>query len=55
MKKSKIKNKKSLNHKFSVETFVRPGLAADEVQEIKDAFDIFDTDGVGLVKVSDVL
>lgn len=30
-------------------SFVRPGLTEDEVEEIKEAFDLFDTDGSGSI------
>ena len=29
--------------------YVRPGLTEDEVEEIKEAFDLFDTDGSGSI------
>ena len=32
---------------FNPSKFVRPGLNEDEVAEIKEAFDLFDTDGGG--------
>ena len=30
-------------------SYVRPGLTEDEVEEIKEAFDLFDTDGSGSI------
>merc|ERR1712007_391471 len=33
----------------------RPGLSADEVQEVKDAFDLFDTDSSGAVSVQELI
>merc|ERR1712025_1403791 len=33
----------------------RPGLSADEVQEVKDAFDLFDTDSSGAVSVQELV
>ena len=36
---------------FNPEDFTRPGLSADEVNEIKEAFDFFDVDGSGEVSV----
>merc|ERR1739845_321447 len=33
----------------------RPGLSADEVQEVKDAFDLFDTDSSGAVSVQEII
>jgi Ca2+-binding EF-hand superfamily protein len=32
---------------FNPSKFVRPGLNEDEIVEIKEAFDLFDTDGGG--------
>jgi Ca2+-binding EF-hand superfamily protein len=32
---------------FNASKFVRPGLNEDEIVEIKEAFDLFDTDGGG--------
>ena len=29
--------------------YARPGLTEDEVEEIKEAFDLFDTDGSGTI------
>jgi len=29
--------------------YIRPGLTEDEVEEIKEAFDLFDTDGSGSI------
>ena len=34
---------------FAPSQFVRPGLNEDEVVEIKEAFDLFDTDGGGYI------
>ena len=34
---------------FSASKFVRPGLNEDEIVEIKEAFDLFDTDGGGQI------
>jgi centrin-1 len=31
--------------KFNVQKYQRPGLTEDEIEEIKEAFDLFDTDG----------
>ena len=33
--------------KFNAKKFERPGLTEDEIEEIKEAFDLFDTDGSG--------
>ena len=34
---------------WKANSFVRPGLTEDEVEEIKEAFDLFDTDGSGSI------
>ena len=34
---------------FDAEDHVRPGLSADEIMEIKEAFDLFDSDGGGTI------
>lgn len=44
MKKS---TKKS--NEFNPKAFERPGLTEEEVMEIKEAFDLFDTDGGGSI------
>lgn len=36
---------RSTKPKFNAAKFERPGLTEDEIQEIKEAFDLFDTDG----------
>ena len=33
--------------------YERPGLSAEEVQDVKDAFDLFDVDGSGAISVSE--
>ena len=35
--------------KFNAKKFERPGLTEDEIEEIKEAFDLFDTDGSGTI------
>ena len=35
--------------KFNAKKFERPGLTEDEIEEIKEAFDLFDTDGSGSI------
>ena len=35
--------------KFNTKKFERPGLTEDEIEEIKEAFDLFDTDGSGTI------
>ena len=34
---------------FDAADFVRPGLSEDEIMEIKEAFDLFDSDGGGTI------
>ena len=33
--------------KFNANKYLRPGLTEDEIEEIKEALDLFDTDGSG--------
>merc|ERR1712039_519245 len=40
---------------FEAKFWERPGLSADEVQEVKDAFDLFDTDSSGAVSVQELI
>lgn len=49
MKKAADKTVKK--NEFNPADYVRPGLSAEEVIEIKEAFDFFDTDGSGEVSV----
>ena len=35
--------------KFAANKYIRPGLTEDEIEEIKEAFDLFDTDGSGSI------
>ena len=44
MKKSARKS-----NEFNAKAFERPGLTEEEVMEIKEAFDLFDTDGGGSI------
>ena len=44
MKKSARKT-----NEFNAKAFERPGLTEEEVMEIKEAFDLFDTDGGGSI------
>jgi len=44
MKKSSKKG-----NEFNAKAFERPGLTEEEVLEIKEAFDLFDTDGGGTI------
>ena len=34
-----------VKQKFNPQKYQRPGLTEDEIEEIKEAFDLFDTDG----------
>ncbi len=34
---------------FNAKMYERPGLSEDEIMEIKEAFDLFDTDGGGTI------
>merc|ERR1712184_36084 len=40
--------------KFRAENYSRPGLSEDEVEEIKEAFDLFDNDGSGAISVNEL-
>lgn len=40
--------------KFRASDFTRPGLNEDEVDEIKEAFDLFDTDGSGRIDAKEL-
>ena len=40
---------------FSAKDYERPGLSVDEVEEIKEAFDIFDVNKDGHIQVSELL
>ena len=35
--------------KFNANKYLRPGLTEDEIEEIKEAFDLLDTDGSGSI------
>ena len=39
---------------FNAEDFARPGLSADEVLEMKEAFDLFDNDNSGAISVNEL-
>ena len=51
-KPSKKTNQK--NAEFNAKDYERPGLSADEIEEIKEAFDIFDVDQSGSISVSEL-
>jgi len=40
--------------RFNAEKFARPGLSVDEVDEMKEAFDLFDNDGSGAISVNEL-
>merc|ERR1711935_1180832 len=40
--------------RFDAEKFARPGLSVDEVEEMKEAFDLFDNDGSGAISVNEL-
>ena len=58
---SRAQNKASINKKdrtkdvFNAKNYERPGLSVDEIEEIKEAFDIFDSEGKGTIAVADLL
>lgn len=37
---------------FRAQDYERPGVSSDEIQEIKDAFDLFDPERTGFVGIS---
>lgn len=43
------KKTSSKSKQFNAKNFERPGLTEEEVLEIKEAFDLFDTDGGGSI------
>ena len=51
-KKSPVKSKLV---EFKASLYEKPGLSVDEVQEVKDAFDLFDTDKSGAVSVQELI
>ena len=40
--------------KFNAKKFERPGLTEDEIEEIKEAFDLFDTDGSNTIDAKEL-
>ena len=47
--------KKGGKQEFNAKQYERPGLSTDEVEEIKEAFDIFDAEGSGAIPISELL
>lgn len=50
----KAKGKGGPQAGFDAKKYERPGLSADEIEEIKEAFDLFDTDGSGTISVAEL-
>ncbi len=46
---------KGKKNEFNAKNYERPGLSADEIEEIKEAFDIFDTDNSGEIAASELI
>ena len=46
---------KGKKQEFNAKNYERPGLSADEIEEIKEAFDIFDANGDGSISVAELL
>merc|ERR1712076_182486 len=53
-KKGGAKGKQQAAPVFDAKKYERPGLTSDEVEEIKEAFDLFDTDQSGAISVSEL-
>jgi len=49
------KAKATERKEFNAESYERPGLSREEVKDIKQAFDIFDTHATGLVNPKDLV
>merc|ERR1719482_944133 len=43
-----------MDHRFDARSYVKPGVTLDEVEEMKETFDLFDTDGSGRVAARDL-
>lgn len=43
-------SKKAVKLGFNAKSYVRVGLTEEDITQIKEAFDIFDTDGSGTVE-----
>lgn len=48
------KSRKGVKGAFDAKKFERPGLSADEIEEIKEAFDLFDSDESGSISVAEL-
>ena len=46
---------KGKRNEFNPKLYERPGLSSDEIEEIKEAFDIFDPEGLGEIQVDELL
>merc|ERR1711907_809658 len=53
-KRGGSKNQPEKPARFDPERYARPGLSADEVAEMKEAFDLFDNDGSGAISVNEL-
>merc|ERR1712159_765397 len=53
-KKGGAKGKQQAAPVFDAKKYERPGLTSDEVEEIKEAFDLFDDDGSGAISVNEL-
>jgi Ca2+-binding EF-hand superfamily protein len=50
----KAPSRKSPAGRFDPSDYVKPGLTEDDIEEIKEAFDLFDSDGSGTVEPSEL-
>ena len=48
-------SKRAGKTEFNPKAYERPGLSVDEVEEIKEAFDIFDADASGEISISELI
>ena len=55
MPRAKPSHRKDKNAEFNARDYERPGLTSDEIEEIKEAFDIFDIDQSGEISVTELL
>merc|ERR1712072_622224 len=53
-KKGGSKGKQPAHQAFDPKKYERPGLSVDEVEEIKEAFDLFDNDQSGAISVAEL-